>query len=82
MCLGLVGRVVELVADRPGLALVDIAGVRRPVNVGLLEAPDAAAEGSWVLVHMGFALQTLTEDEAAEALSVLDSFTAEREAIP
>lgn len=79
MCLGLVGRVVELISDRPDLALVDVAGVRRPINVGLLEGSDAPAPESWVLVHMGFALQTLTDDEAAEALRTLDSYSAERQ---
>jgi hydrogenase assembly chaperone HypC/HupF len=75
MCLGLVGQITGLVEDRPDVALVDIAGVRRPVNVGLLEGPPAA--GSWVLVHMGFALQTLTDEEAAESLKTLDSYSAE-----
>ena len=79
MCLGLVGRVVELVEDHPDLAIVDLAGVRRPVNVGLLDESECAVPGAWVLVHMGFALQTMTDEEAAEALRTLDTFAAERE---
>jgi len=80
MCLGLVGRIVELIDGHPDLALVELAGVRRPINVGLLDGPAAPAPETWVLVHMGFALQTLTDDEAAEALRTLDSFSAERRA--
>ena len=78
MCLGLVGRIVELVDGRTDLAMVDIAGVRRPINLGLLEDDERPAPGGWILVHMGFALQTMTEDEAAEALASLDSYSAER----
>lgn len=78
MCLGLVGRIVALDEGRPDVATVDVAGVVRPINVGLLnDGPESAAAGTWVLVHMGFALQTLTDEEAAEALGTLDSFSAE-----
>lgn len=80
MCLGLVGRIVGLVDGAPDLALVEIAGVRRPINTGLLDPGDVPPPGGWVLVHMGFALQPLTETEAAAALATLDSFAAERHA--
>ncbi len=80
MCLGLVGRIVELTADVPDIAIVDIAGVRRPINLGLLDEGDRVAPGGWILVHMGFALQALSEAEAAEALAVLDGYGAERRA--
>ena len=78
MCLGLVGRIVELVDGRPDLAMVDIAGVRRPINIALLEEARDAAPGGWILVHMGFALQPLSEAEAAEALASLGTYNAER----
>jgi hydrogenase expression/formation protein HypC len=52
-----------------------MAGLRRAVNIALLDEP--LTPGDWILVHMGFALSTMTAQEAAEALSV---FTDEREA--
>lgn len=70
MCLGIPGRIVDLPADRPDMARVDVDGRLRDVNVMLLE--DAQPKpGDWVLIHLGFALQTMTEDEAAETLSLL-----------
>jgi hydrogenase expression/formation protein HypC len=75
MCLGIPAQVVSVGDDHPDLATVEMAGLRRTVNVGLLdEAPPA---GCWILVHMGFALSTMTEEEAADALRV---FTDERDA--
>lgn len=71
MCLGIPGRVVEIVegyADQ--LALVDVEGARRRINVGMLDAPPAA--GDWVLLHMGFAMEIIDEAKAAEALSGLE----------
>ncbi|MDH6696253.1 carbamoyltransferase HypF [Streptomyces griseoviridis] len=70
MCLGIPGRVVELVegyADQ--LALVDVEGAGRRVNVGMLDAPPAA--GDWVLLHMGFAVEIIDETKAEQALSGL-----------
>lgn len=70
MCLGMPAEVVEVTADRPDLAIVDMNGARHVINVGLLEEGEIAA-GSWVLVHLGFAMRCLSEEEATEALSVL-----------
>jgi len=75
MCLGIPAQVVEVGADHPDVATVDMAGVRRSVNVALLDVPPAP--GDWILVHMGFALEPMTAQEAADALRV---FTDEREA--
>jgi hydrogenase expression/formation protein HypC len=75
MCLGIPAQVVSVGTDHPDLATVDMAGLRRTVNVGLLD--EAPEPGCWLLVHMGFALSTMTAEEAADALSV---FTDEREA--
>ena len=70
MCLGIPGRIVELSADRPEIARVEVDGRLREVNVMLLE--DARPQpGDWVLIHLGFALQTMTGEEAAETLSLL-----------
>lgn len=69
MCLAIPGRVVEIVDASLRLAKVDIAGVRRPVNLGLLD--DAVGPGDWVLVHVGFALAAVDEHEAEATLRLL-----------
>jgi hydrogenase expression/formation protein HypC len=71
MCLGIPGEVIELLPDQPDLARVDVGGVRRVINVGLL-ADDAPLPGEWVLIHVGFALSKIDEDEAASALAFLE----------
>jgi hydrogenase expression/formation protein HypC len=71
VCLGIPGRVVELPADRPDFARVDVEGVVRDINVALMD-DDPPKSGDWVLIHLGFALQRMTEDEVAEARSTLD----------
>ncbi len=69
MCLGIPGQVVELDAN-PHLAKIDVAGVRRMVNIGLLE-DEGLAIGDWVLIHVGFAMALIDEAEAARALEGL-----------
>ena len=66
MCLGVPGRVVSIDGD---LAEVDFGGVRRKVS--LLICPDVH-EGDYVLVHVGFAIQKLDEEEALETLSLFE----------
>jgi hydrogenase expression/formation protein HypC len=70
MCLGIPGEVIEFLPDQPDLARVDVSGVRRVVNVGLL-IDDPPAPGDWVLIHVGFALSKIDEAEAATALEYL-----------
>jgi hydrogenase expression/formation protein HypC len=73
MCLAIPGRVMEVTDEPNRLALVDVAGVRRTVNIGLLDADGAAAvPGDWVLIHVGFALSKVDEAEAAATLSLLE----------
>ena len=72
MCLGIPGEIVELVADQPDLAKVDVSGVRRMINIGLL-ADDPPKPGEWVLIHVGFALSKIDEDEARAAMEFLES---------
>jgi hydrogenase assembly chaperone HypC/HupF len=78
MCLGIPGRVVELV---PGfgnqLALVEVDGAARRVNIGLLDEPPAP--GQWVLIHMGFAVETTDAVGAEEAMSGLELMGRPRE---
>ena len=71
MCLGIPGRLVELMEDEH-LARVDVNGVGRIINVALLE-DEALASGDWVLIHVGFAMSKIDEDEARETLHALRS---------
>ena len=72
MCLGIPGRIVEI-PDRQGvLATFDISGVRRSISVALVDEPAAPVEpGDWVLVHVGFALARIDEEQAQETLDLL-----------
>ncbi|HEX9030532.1 MAG TPA: HypC/HybG/HupF family hydrogenase formation chaperone [Streptosporangiaceae bacterium] len=70
MCLGIPGEVIEFLPDQPDLARVDISGVRRVINVGLL-TDEALTLGDWVLIHVGFALSKIDEAEATSALAFL-----------
>ena len=83
MCLGIPGQVVELL-DHEHLARVDVSGVGRTINIGLLEDEDIRC-GDWVLIHVGFAMSKIDEKEAAEALSMLEmmgqTFTDELQAV-
>ena len=71
MCLGIPGEVVTLDAERPGMATVNVGGARRQVNVMLIEE-DGVAPGDWVLIHVGFALAKIDEEEAQLTLSHLE----------
>ncbi|WP_028662001.1 HypC/HybG/HupF family hydrogenase formation chaperone [Saccharomonospora saliphila] len=71
MCLGIPGEVVEILPDRPDLARVNVSGVRRAINVGLLDS-DPPRPGEWVLIHVGFALSKIDEEEAAAVLRYLE----------
>ncbi|WP_405776201.1 carbamoyltransferase HypF [Streptomyces sp. NBC_00859] len=81
MCLGIPGRVVELVDGYAGqLALVDVEGAQRRINVGMLDAPPVS--GDWVLLHMGFAMEIIDETKAGEAISGLEMMGRARTAEP
>jgi hydrogenase expression/formation protein HypC len=74
MCLGIPGRIVEIIDAEEALAMVQVGGVRRPVNISFIMAGDQPAEtcvGAWVLVHVGFAMSRLDEAEAARTLALL-----------
>ena len=85
MCLAIPGEVVELLpGNGDQLALVDVVGVKRKINIGLLE-DDPVVPGDWVLIHVGFAMSKVDEKEAAEALRMLElmgqAFTDELQAV-
>ncbi|AHH17811.1 HypC/HybG/HupF family hydrogenase formation chaperone [Nocardia sp. NPDC052254] len=71
MCLGIPGRVVEILDGYGGqLALVDVSGEKRKVNIGLLEE-DPVQPGDWVIIHMGLAVERTDEAGAREAMAGL-----------
>lgn len=70
MCLGIPGQVVEFLPDNDQLARVEVSGVRRLINIGLLE-DEGLEVGDWVLIHVGFAMSKIDEEEAAVALASL-----------
>lgn len=70
MCLAIPGRIVELDSQNANLAVVDVAGVRRKVDLGLLQDEPPVA-GDWVLIHVGFAMSKISEADAAEQMRTL-----------
>ncbi len=70
MCLGIPGKIVEIVDAEKFIAKADVSGVKRNINVGLLK-PDEARVGEWVLIHVGFALSRIDEQEAQETFAFL-----------
>ena len=80
MCLAIPGQVIELVDEINRLARVEVAGVRRTVNVGLLDDDGVGVlPGDWVLIHVGFALSRVDEAEAQATLALLQGMGAEYE---
>ena len=76
MCLGVPGRIVEIADRELMLAVADVSGVRRKVNVTcIVDAahPIDSCIGNWVLIHVGFAMARIDEAEAAETLRVLSA---------
>ena len=70
MCLGIPGEIVSFDCDVPDLALADVSGVRRAINVALLD-DEGLEVGDWVLIHVGFAMSKIDEAEARRALDML-----------
>lgn len=70
MCLGIPGRIAEFDDVNPHLAMVEVTGVRRRINIGLLE-DEGLVVGDWVLIHVGFAMSHIDEEEAGRALDGL-----------
>ena len=76
MCLAIPGQIVEITDAENSLARVEVVGVRRTVNVGLL---DGVEPGDWVLIHVGFALSKIDEEEAMATRRLLELMGAEYE---
>lgn len=80
MCLAIPGEVLEVVDEANRLAKVDVAGVRRNVNIGLLdEGDESVGPGDWVLIHVGFAISKVDEEEALATRRLLEGMGTDYE---
>ena len=80
MCLAIPGQIVEVVDAEKRLAKVDVAGVKRTVNIGLLDSEgDGVGPGDWVLIHVGFAISQVDEEEARATRDLLERMGADYE---
>ena len=80
MCLAIPGQIVEIVDESNRLARVDVAGVRRNVNIGLLDVDGVGVgPGDWVLIHVGFAMSKVDEDEALATRLMLEGMGSDYE---
>ena len=81
MCLAIPGRIVEIVDEANRLAMADVAGVQRTINIGLLdEDGPGVGPGDWVLIHVGFAMSRVDEEEAVATRRQLERMGADYEA--
>ncbi len=71
MCLAIPGKIIEISSENANSALVDVVGVRRHVDLGLLE-DDKPQPGDWVLIHVGYAMSKISEQDAAEQMRTLE----------
>jgi hydrogenase expression/formation protein HypC len=80
MCLAIPGKVVEFVTETPHLALVEVSGVKRQVNVDLL-TDEGLGLGDWVLIHVGFAMSKISQAAAEEQMRMLSMMGEDHEAM-
>ncbi len=74
MCLGIVGQIVTLSDEHPELAMVDVAGAVREINI-MMVADDGLKCGDWILIHAGFAMEKIDETTAREQMEALREYT-------
>jgi hydrogenase expression/formation protein HypC len=85
MCLGIPGQITEIVDETKQLALVNVGGVKREVNITCIVDETHSARscvGNWVLVHVGFAMNRLDEEEAQETLTLLAELAEIQDKLP
>jgi hydrogenase expression/formation protein HypC len=70
MCLAIPAKIVELFPEEQNRALIEVAGVRRHIDTGLL-ADDPPKTGDWVLIHVGFAMSKISEEQALDQIQTL-----------
>jgi hydrogenase expression/formation protein HypC len=82
MCLAIPGQIIDVVDRGNRLAMVDVAGVQRTINIGLLddETDGGVGPGDWVLIHVGFAMSRVDEDEAIATRRQLERMGQDYEA--
>jgi hydrogenase expression/formation protein HypC len=82
MCLAIPGQIVDVIDQGNRLAMVDVAGVQRTINIGLLDDDDdgGVGPGDWVLIHVGFAMSRVDEDEALATRRQLERMGQDYEA--
>ena len=81
MCLAIPGQIIDIADEANRLARVDVAGVRRTINIGLLDdEADGVGPGDWVLIHVGFAISQVDEEEAVATRRQLERMGADYEA--
>lgn len=72
MCLGIPGQIVAITDEQRQMAMADVSGVRREVNVACIASGQLdELVGKWTLIHVGFAMSVIDEDEAAKTLEAL-----------
>ena len=77
MCLAIPGRIVEIMDEELQLAKAEVGGVRRNINIGLVHGDGESVEvGDWVLIHVGFAMSKIDEEEARQTLQALEEIGA------
>jgi hydrogenase expression/formation protein HypC len=76
MCLAIPGKIVEIVDEENQIAKVEVGGVRRNINIGMLER-DEVGVGDYVLIHVGFAMSKVDEKEAEATLQLLRELDGE-----
>lgn len=84
MCLGIPGQIIEVTDIDKKLAIVNVAGVKRQVNIACIvdeNHPPESCIGDWVLVHVGFAMNRINEKEAAETMQILQELAAAQAAL-
>lgn len=73
MCLAIPGKIIEISTvnqDSRDSAVVDVVGVRRRIDLGLLQ-DDRPQPGDWVLIHVGFAMSKISEQDAMDQMNTL-----------
>ncbi len=70
MCLAIPGKIIEISSDNEDSALVEVVGVRRRIDLGLLQ-DHKPVPGDWVLIHVGFAMSKISEQDAADQMTTL-----------
>lgn len=81
MCLGIPGQIVEITDSARMMARAEVSGVSREVNVSCVAADPDTLLGRWVLIHVGFAMAVIDEDEAAATLEALEHLGEAQEAL-